>query len=276
MHYEVIDIKTGKESRSDFQPTLTTYVLESVPVGDKNAPKRPAVIICPGGGYSHTSDREAEPIAIKMIEAGYHAFVVRYSVKPAVFPTQVLELAKAVEIVRSRADEWNVDADKIIVGGFSAGGHVAASLAVFWDKEFVWGALGTTKEMIRPNGAMLCYPVITSGEFAHRGSFDNSLAEKKDDVSMLELLSIEKQVTDMMPPTFLWHTWEDQTVPVENTLMLAAALRKNNISTEIHIYPKGGHGLALASEETACGRQGNIVEACQGWTDNAITWIKGL
>ncbi len=276
MHYEVINIETGVKSRSDFCPTLTTYVLESVPVGDKNAVKRPAVIICPGGGYSHTSDREAEPIAIKMIEAGYHAFVVRYSVAPAVFPTQLLELAKAVEIVRSHADEWNVDADKIIVGGFSAGGHVAASLSVFWDKEFVWGALGTTKEMIRPNGAMLCYPVITSGSFAHRGSFDNALAEKKDDEKMLELLSLEKQVTDMMPPTFLWHTWEDNAVPVENTLMFASALRAKNISTEIHIYPKGGHGLALANEETACGRQANIVEACQSWTDSAITWIKGL
>ena len=109
MHYEVIDIMTGVESRSDYQPTLTAYVLESVPIGEKNAKKRPAVVICPGGGYSHTSDREAEPVAIKMTAAGFHAFIVRYSCAPAVFPTQVLELAKAVEIIREHADEWNVD-----------------------------------------------------------------------------------------------------------------------------------------------------------------------
>ncbi len=276
MHYEVINIKTGVESRSDYQPTLTTYVLESVPVGSKNAKKRPAVIICPGGGYSHTSDREAEPVAIKMIAAGYHAFILRYSCAPAVFPTQVLELAKAVEIVRSHADEWNVDADKIVVGGFSAGGHVAASLAVFWDKEFVWKTLGTTKEMIKPNGAMLCYPVITSGEFAHRGSFDNALAENKNDEKSLELLSLEKQVTEMMPPTFLWHTWEDKTVPVENTLKMACALRENNICTEVHIYPRGGHGLSLANEETSNGSERLIIEACQAWIDSAIIWIREL
>ncbi|MBQ9766372.1 MAG: alpha/beta hydrolase [Lachnospiraceae bacterium] len=276
MHNEVININTGVESRSDYQPTLTTYILENVPTDAKNAPKRPAVIICPGGGYAYTSDREAEPVAMRMVAAGYHAFIVRYSCAPAVFPTQVLEIAKAVEIVRSHADEWNIDTDKIIVGGFSAGGHAAASLAVFWDKEFVWKALGTTKDMIKPNGAMLCYPVITSGEYAHRGSFDNALAENKADEKMLELLSLEKQVTSMMPPTFLWHTWEDGAVPVENTLKLALALRENKISTEIHIYPHGPHGLSLANEETSVGDPKLVVEACQNWIDRAITWIKGL
>lgn len=273
---EVININTGSESRSDYQPTLTTYIIDKVPLNGANVKKRPAIIICPGGGYAYTSDREAEPVAIQMAARGFHSFVLRYSCTPAVFPTALLELAKAVWIVRTNADRWNIDENKIIVCGFSAGGHLAASLATFWSKEFVWKTLGADKEMLRPDGAILCYPVITSGEFAHRGSFDNALAEDKDNAVKLELLSLEKQANSLMPPVFIWHTWEDNAVPVENSLILAEALRKAGISTELHIYPHGCHGLSLANEETCDGRADLVVPVCQGWIDSAAAWVKNL
>jgi len=274
MKYEVIDIKTGVASRSDYQATLTAYVLDEKCAAPDF--KRPTVVICPGGGYAMTSEREAEPVALQYLANGFNAFIVRYSCAPAVFPTALLELAKAVQIIRERAEEWRVDTDKIIVSGFSAGGHLAASLCVFWDRDFVREALGVSSELIKPNGAVLCYPVITSGEFAHRGSFGNALAEKEHDEDMLELLSLEKQVSSSTPPTFLWHTWEDGSVPVENSIMYAQALRSNGIITEMHIYPHGGHGLSLANEETCAGRPELIMEECQDWIKKAVEWIRGL
>ena len=126
---------------------------------------RPAVVICPGGGYRYTSSREPESIAMQYLAAGMQAFVLYYNCAPSVFPCALLELAKSVSIVRSHAAEWNIDPDKILVVGFSAGGHLAASIGCFWNQEFVYGPLGLTAEDIRPNGNILGYPVITSGEF---------------------------------------------------------------------------------------------------------------
>ena len=274
MKYEVIDIKTGVASRSDYQPTLTAYILDEK---CKDASiKRPAVIVCPGGAYMYTSEREAEPVAIQYLAGGCHAFVLRYSCAPAVFPTALLELAKAVQIVREHADEWHVDEKKIIVSGFSAGGHLAASLSVFWDRDFVREALGVSNELVKPNGSILCYPVITSGKFAHRGSFGNALAEKEHDEDMLELLSLEKQVSSSTPPTFLWHTWADGAVPVENSLFYAQALRENGVPTELHIYPRGGHGISLANEETSTDDAAHIIPECQDWIVKAVDWVKRL
>lgn len=274
MRYEVIDIKTGVESRSDYQATLTAYILNEK---CKDAGiKRPAVIICPGGGYVMTSEREAEPVAMHYLAGGCHAFILRYSCAPAVFPTAMLELAKAVQIVREHADEWHVDENKIIVSGFSAGGHLAASLSVFWDRDFVREALGVPNELIKPNGSILCYPVITSGKFAHRGSFSNVLAEKEHDEDLLELLSLEKQVSESTPPTFLWHTWTDGSVPVENSLFYVQALKEKGVSAEIHIYPNGGHGISLANEETSTNDAAHIIPECQNWIKKAVDWVNRL
>ncbi len=154
----------------------------------------------------------------------------------------------------------------MIVCGFSAGGHLSASLGVFWDREFVWEALGLTGEKVRPDGLILAYPVISSGEFAHRGSFEH-LTGRSGETKGEELLSLERQAGPQTPPVFMWHTAADGTVPVENSLLFAMALRKAGVSLELHIFPEGRHGLALASEETAKdmddGRGTYVVPACQ-------------
>ncbi len=234
---------------------------------------RPAVIICPGGGYGYTSDREAEPVALRYLAAGFHAFVLRYHVAPTRYPVALLELAKCIQIIREHTAEWKIDDRKIILNGFSAGGHLAGCLSCFWSDQELAKALNTTSEKIKPNGCILSYPVITAGEFAHRGSFDNLVAENKE---LLTKLSLEYQVNDKMPPVFLWHTYTDNSVPVENALLFVSALRKFSISTEFHMFPFGSHGLSLANEETKTEDGRGVQEECEVWIDMAIRWINKL
>lgn len=235
---------------------------------------RPAVIVCPGGGYRYTSTRESESIAMQYLAAGMQAFVLYYHCAPAVFPCALLELAKSVSIVRAHAAEWNIDPDKILVAGFSAGGHLAASIGCFWNQEFVYGPLGLTAEDIRPNGNILGYPVITSGEFAHRGSFD-MLCAGLDQEKYLALTSLENQAGPQNPPTFIWHTNEDQAVPVENSFLYTSALRKAKVPVEFHMYAHGWHGLSLANDETKCEKD-QTEPKVQTWMELSIIWIKDL
>lgn len=255
--------------------TLTTYLIEYS--ADFKDNERPLVLLCPGGGYEFTADREAEILALQYMAMGYHTAVLRYSVSPAVFPTALMELASSVKIIREHAKEWHVVSDKIIVEGCSAGGHLAASLGVFWnDNELaIAKRIGTTPEMIRPNGMILCYPVITSGEYAHRGSFDALLKGIQTD-QLLDKVSLEKQVTEDTPPTFIWHTYTDGLVPVENSLMFVNALRKKNITTEFHMYPVGGHGLSTAKEVTLSPFDCELQPECQNWLSMAEMWLKSM
>lgn len=253
---------------------LTAYILEPVEgIGDK---KRPAVLLCPGGGYHKLSVREDQPVVMKYLAAGFHVFVLHYSLAPNVFPRALMELALSMKMIREHGDEWNVDVDRIAVSGFSAGGHLACSLGVFWDKEWLCEALGVEPEMIRPNGMILCYPVITSGEYCHAGSFECLLgneAAKKDEI-LRRMVSLEYQVGTQVPKTFLWHTWTDQSVPVENSLALQQALRKAGVNVEAHLYPVGPHGIALGTEETQ-GVNGKYLEPyCESWIGLAVRWIK--
>ncbi|WP_234122399.1 alpha/beta hydrolase [Clostridium hydrogenum] len=248
----------------DFRPTMDTYILS----GDK---RRPAVLIFPGGGYEFTSEREAEPIAMKYNSAGFNAFVLYYSVSPAKYPQPILDAARAITIIRENADEWKVDTDKIAVCGFSAGGHLAAHLGVHFDKEYLFKTEGIKRGLTRPNALILSYPVITSGEYAHRGSFD-ALLGTNPSKELLEEVSLEKQVSEKTPKTFIWHTFEDGCVPMENSIMFVKQLRKFNIPFEMHIYPDGGHGLSLATEETnEDGTQLNI--HVSSWMKLSIDWI---
>lgn len=251
---------------------LTTYFLENYESIDPNR-IRPVVLICPGGAYQKTSDREAEGVAVQMCAKGFHACVLRYSVAPARFPTALLQLAKSVAWLREHAMEYHLNPEKIVVCGFSAGGHLAASLGAFWKKEFLREQTGCSQQQIRPNRLLLCYPVITAGAFAHEGSFQNLLGEEIAEEQRAEQ-SLELQVHPDMPPVFLWHTVTDGTVPVENSMLFASALRKSGISFEMHLYPKGGHGLALGTEETDSNDRNCVEEAVQNWVDLAADWIK--
>lgn len=253
---------------------LSLYIQESYPetYGDR---KRPMVLICPGGGYEHLSVREGEPIAFQFLTAGCHAAVLQYDVAGdgMEHPLPLIELAWAVSYLREHADEYAIDRNKIIAAGFSAGGHLAASLGCFWDKEWLSETTGMDKNSYKPNGLILAYPVITSGEHAHKGSFANLMGSKAS-AELAELLSLEKQVTDKVPPVFMWHTGEDASVPLENTLLFASALRRAGVSFEYHVFPHGIHGLALATKETTMLDKNAVEPQCEQWILLCKNWIK--
>ena len=151
--------------------SVTGYILDPVSLSANR--RRPAVIICPGGGYEHLSDREGEPVAMQLTAMGIHAFILKYSLAPDVFPAGLMELAETVSEIKAHADTWMIDPERILVCGFSAGGHLACSLGAFWNQEFLWKSLNKKPEEIRPDGMILCYPVITAGVDSHQGSFQN-------------------------------------------------------------------------------------------------------
>lgn len=233
---------------------------------------RATILICPGGGYEMTSDREGEAIAIKFLAVGFHVAILRYSVAPVRYPIALLELAGAVKYLRDNAEEYKIDKDRIIIQGCSAGGHLAASYGVFWRKPFLQEYYNVSEEMLRPNGLILNYPVISSGEFAHESSFRMLLGERYEELK--EEMSLEKQVNKDVPPVFIWHTYTDDCVLVENSLLFVNALRKYNISAEFHMYSKGGHGLGLANELTVALDGYGIQRECESWIDLGITWVK--
>ena len=259
--------KAGLNSEN-FNPVLEAVTLNFSPeIGIK---KRPAVIICPGGGYEYLSDRETQPVAMRFASHGINAIILKYSISSP-FPAALLELAYAVKYVRENAEKFDIAPDKILLCGFSAGGHLTACLGTLWDSEFLKNITGST-DMFKPNGMILCYPVITSGKYRHKGSIESILGKKPSD-DMLELVSVEKQVCDKTPKTFIWHCADDKTVPVENTLDFTKALSQYKVPFECHIFPFGGHGLALADESTAK-HEGHINIVCSQWTKLAVEWIK--
>lgn len=269
MRYEVLEVQVP--GQMDGPAKLTAYVLDNISVAEDR--RRPAVIVVPGGGYWNRSDREKEPVAMQFLAMGCHAFVLDYSVAPHHFPVSVRELFQAAAMIRERAEEWNVDPDGILVCGFSAGGHLACSLGTFWNQPLTYEALGRKPEEGKPDGLILCYPVITSGEFRHPGSIQKLLGEDPDP-DTLSLVSLEHQVTGDMPPVFLWTTQTDGTVPVENSLLLAAAIQRAGVSLEFHLYPSGVHGLSLATKETAGNRESLVEPCCQSWISLVQSWIE--
>ena len=266
-------VKTIPIHTDHTQVELITYFQENSPEMGADR-KRPVVLICPGGGYHFRSDREAEPVALRMCGMGFHACVLRYSIAPETFPTALWELAASVSWLREHAQEYHFDEKKIVVCGFSAGAHLAGSLGVFWNREFLSELTGLPKEQMRPDRLILSYPVITSGKYAHMGSFENLLGKDSDDEQKREFVSLEKQVTADMPRTFLWHTFADDAVPVENSLLLAQAMREAGVSFELHIFPDGVHGLSLADAETDNGTGVQIVPECAVWPSLAADWIR--
>lgn len=234
-----------------------------------------AMIICPGGGYDYCSEREAEPVAFRFIAFGISCFVLRYTCQRA-FPQDALECAAAIKYVRENAERFDIDPDKILVAGFSAGGHLAATVSNLWNSEILTKPLGCKPEDIKVNGSMLCYAVLTSDpEYTHEGSILNLLRGREDDKELREFLAMENRVGEQTPPTFLWHCADDGCVRVENSLFYMTALSKNHIPFESHIYEWGGHGLGLCDETTATW-EGHIQPVAAGWTDAAVKWALRL
>ncbi len=269
MIYEKIKLnEEGSKEYANLEMYIQEYT-DEIAIDD-----RPLVLICPGGGYEFTSKREAEPIALSFMAKGFHAAVLWYSVFPAHYPTALYELGKSVSIIRENAAKWHVNPNKIVILGCSAGGHLAANYGCEWNDGFIEDSINKTAEEIRPNGLILCYPVITSGVHAHRSSFEKLLGDRYDE--LVDKMSLETRVNSDVPPVFMWHTFEDGSVPVENSLLFATALRQNNIKTELHIFPEGGHGLSLANELTLSQWKKEDVKAVTVWIDLATTWLKNL
>lgn len=248
--------------------------------------RRPAVIVCPGGGYMFLSDREAEPIALRFAAHGYHVFVLRYAVQTA-FPAPILDVALAVQTVRAHAAEWFVDPDQIALCGFSAGGHVAAALGVFWNQPFIYAPLGVTPDQIKPNALLLCYALIDLTLIASRPDGAGAdgqpvttnqrmlhalLGEYAPPPARLDAYSLDRQVSAATPPTFLWHTAADPIVPILNALRFAAACAQHQVPFELHVYGQGEHGLALADSVTAIGDR-LIDPHAATWLPLALHWL---
>lgn len=239
MKHDVIQLNTNQNV------TLSTYLLE--PSHEmSNAKVRPAVVIFPGGGYRMVSDREAEPVAMAFLNQGYHAFVLRYSIREnAAFPKPLNDAEDALELVRANAIKWGVDPGKIAVCGFSAGGHLAAAL----------GTMGR----VRPNLLILGYTTVLERAIGNTTSHVPSLVELVDQHT---------------PPAFIFATANDSLVPVENSLKFAAALDKAKVPFELHVFQEGMHGLSLAKDHTANGNPGMINPAVATWMGLCLTWLE--
>lgn len=271
IHKKIEIIARGVEAVGN----LYTYFLDSS-IEMRPNEKRPVILMCPGGGYEMTSDREAEPMAMQFLAMGYHVAILRYSVSPVHYPVALQQVAESVLYLKNHAEEYHIDPEKIVLQGCSAGGHLAANYGIAWNRPFLTKLMGVENdpERLRVAGLLLCYPVITSGEKAHEESFRNLLGEQYEEKK--EELSLENQVTPDTPPTFLWHTATDETVPVENSLYFFQACLQQGVSAELHIYPVGGHGLSLANEETCRANGNGVQKECQSWIGLAQTWLEEI
>lgn len=254
----------GEDGRN---PTLTCYLPRNLVEMGRENEMRPTILICPGGGYAGCSEREAEPIALKFLNWGFNAVVLRYSCAPHRYPVQLREVAAAFEEIYQNAQEWNCDTKKIGIIGFSAGGHLAAHYSNKYDCDLIRKNFPNSK---KPNFSVLCYPVISADEnFTHKGSFQNLLG-RYPTPDEAEQFCCEKMVTPHTPPTFIWHTAEDQAVPVKNSLVYATALADNKVPFSLRIYPYGVHGLSTCDTLT------NDQEKLDAKTLLASRWIDDL
>lgn len=273
MNKETVEIKVdykkaGLEDKGD-KPTLDCYC--NTITKEMGLRKHRALLICPGGGYDWCSEREAEPVAFRFLGYGICCFVLRYTCQRP-FPQDALEVAAAIKHIRDNAEKYDIDPDKIIVAGFSAGGHLAATIANLWNSETVTAPLGCKPEDIKVNASLLCYPVITDKpEYTHEGSIMNLLRGRENDSELREYLGMENRVGEQTPPTFIWHCADDGSVRVENSLFYMCSLAKYNIPFEAHIFEHGGHGISLCDDTTATGPQ-HIQPIAASWVDAAIKW----
>lgn len=261
MFHQRIDLPTGGAY-------LKTYFLDA---SDrlKHSQLRPIVLICPGGGYRYITDREAEPMALAFASRGYHAAVLYYPCMPIRFPAPLHALGEAVLWIRNHAQMHHIDPQRLCVAGFSAGGHLAASLGVFWQMPFLSEALSCKPEDLQPQALLLGYPgILCSGNL--RSLLGDAPTPEQED-----FISLDRHVTASVPPTFLWHTEPDEQVPVEHSLVFANALHRAGVSMELHIYSVGGHGLSLSNAVTEdTNGKCRICADCEGWIDMAGNWLR--
>jgi len=237
-------------------PTLAPFLAEAATAS------RAAVLVCPGGGYGSLAPHEGSGYAKFLNSYGIHAFVLKYRLGSRGYrhPAMLLDAARALGLLRHRAREWGFDANRIGVMGSSAGGHLAASLLTLHDHELLAEAQTDLRCPVRPDFGILCYPVIALNRpCGHTASRKNLLGENPDP-KLLDLLSPQDQVGKTTPPCFLWHTWEDSVVPVQNSLIFSQALADQGIPFDLHVYRNGRHGIGLAKGHP--------------WTQDLVFWLR--
>ena len=243
----------GREDKDS--PSLTPYLAQPA------NPSRAAMVILPGGGYGGLAGHEGKGYADWLVTNGVSCFVVKYRLGSGGYrhPRMLEDAARAVRLVRARAAEWNVDPARVGIMGSSAGGHLASTLLTHFTSGNAQSTDPVEQQSSRPDLGILCYPVISMGPLTHQGSKDNLLG-KTPDAEVVKLLSNELQVTKETPPCFIWHTWEDRAVKVENSLEFAAALQRAGVPFDLHVYQKGAHGLGLGQNHP--------------WAADCIYWLK--
>ncbi len=250
---------------------------------DKAMPKSRAVLVLPGGGYHHLCPREGEPVARKFFGRGYNTFVLHYAVSTEVdclideksgTPKPFTEVLRAASEIRADAEKYHIDPESLVVIGFSAGGHLAACLATLWDNESLLRAAGVKKEEVKPNAAILSYPLTyLDKKWCEAHSFAHLFDGFPDLDAALRLFSAPQNVKGDTCPCFLWHNADDRVVPFDHSLKMAQSLADNKVPFELHIFPEGGHGLSLATPEALKTPSCKATEHDSAWFDYACAFL---
>jgi len=250
--------------RDEDKPSITPFL----PAPEKATGA--AIVVCPGGGYGGLAPHEGPGYAEYLADKGIACFVLKYRLgsKGYRHPIMLGDAARAVRLVRSRCAEWKLDPARIGIMGSSAGGHLTTTLLTHFDAGKPNDTDPVERQSSRPDLGIVCYGVITMGEFTHAGSKKNLLGENPDP-ALVENLSNEKQVTKETPPCFVWSTMEDKAVPVENSMQFVAALRKNGVPFDFHVYERGPHGIGLSS-----GKNGIPADDVHPWAKDLLFWLK--
>lgn len=256
------DVPGALGSEEKDRPTITPYL------PDTNKASGAAVVICPGGGYGMLAGHEGHDYAQWLTQQGLTAFVLKYRLGAHGYrhPIMLQDAARAVRLVRARAQEWKIDPKRVAIMGSSAGGHLASTLLTHFDSGDTNATDAVERQSSRPDVGILCYPVITMGTYTHQGS-KNNLLGKEPSEEFVKSLSNDLQVTNNTPPCFIWHTWEDKAVKVENSLQFAAALQRAGVPFDLHVYEKGRHGIGLADKAPYTN--------AHPWSKDLLFWLKG-
>lgn len=284
MHIEVIHLFEGVSNA-----TLTAYIQDASM--DQRFPIiRPAIMICPGGAYIGITEKEADPVAMRFLAAGFHVFILRYSIGTLFgkFPAPFIDAAKSILLVRENAKRWCVDPDKIVLCGFSTGGHVAAVLGTGWQDAYLSDALGCENELLKPSALILCYPLLDLYQFNKKNlekssemqpllemMFAATFGSTHPSKEMIEEWNCNYLVTKQLPPTFLWTTAEDALVDIEENLDFIKALALSNIPYEFHVFEKGAHGLSLGDQTVGYSKlEVENHKNASKWVELALIWLE--
>ncbi len=234
---------------------------------------RPAMLVVAGGGYEFVSQREDEPVALKFLAQGYNCFSLDYTVKTHGYPVQLVEIAMAMAYIRENAKEYSVNSELVGAVGFSAGGHLVASLTMCYNDENIAKAIGKSGDFVKPNAVILSYSVLDLFVLDMRHTTRKIVTNDKSD--LVKYLDVATNVHKDCPPAFIWATKEDDLVDASASLKFALEYQKLALPYELHIFEKGWHGLSIAEEDVNCDDKGNgLTFDCALWFDLAIKFLK--